>query len=432
MVDLRHTLARVQDWLGTSPAPTLPPDPGVAEKAMQGTPVASAGDNGIRNNAGTPVNTMPGVIGISPATNLALSSAAFWACCRLIANSIASLPADVFRTTTRGKEPALDHPLYQMLTRAPNPQMTTQQWLQPTLMSLLIYGNGFTWVDRIGDEIVGVWPLNPSRVQVVLNLDGTFSYYYSDLRGRLNILDDSQIIHFRLFTLDGYFGLPVLVYHRMQVEFQAASNLYALTLYQNGGQPTGVLEYPGVLKENQVNRIRDSWKNIHGGPSNAGNVAILEEGAKYTPISIPLEQLQYIEEQKFSVEQIARIFGVPPHLIGAMDKPTYASVEQQSIEFVRYTILPYVRNLEQSIDKALLNGSGGYSYRMNLNAFERGDINSRYRSYATGRQWGWLSANDVRTFEDMNTIDGGDDYLTPLNMVAVPLDGDVQPQQQEP
>jgi HK97 family phage portal protein len=392
-------------------------------KTIHGTPIQTTGTSSL-SSAGVPVNTMPGVIGISPAANAALASAAVWACCRLISTSIAALPTNLFEVTEDGKEPATSHPLYAMLTASPNPMMPLQQWLQPTLLGLLLYGNGYTWVDRINGEVVGIWPLNPARVSMVLNLDGTFDYYYSDFRGKFNIFTEADIIHFRMFTMDGYFGLPVLIYHQLTIGLATASTMYATSLYNNGGQPSGVLEYPGLLKADQVARIRDSWNAMHAGPQNAGRIAILEEGMKFTSVGIPPEQLQYIDEQRFSVEQIARIFGVPPHLIGAMDKPTYASVEQQSLEFLRYTLYPYVRCLEQGIDRTLLDPD--YSWRFNLDAFERGDIATRYASYATARQWGWMSQNEIRTKEDMNTFEGGDDYLTPLNMVAVPV-GQVPP-----
>jgi len=407
-------ITRAKEWFGFGPKALAP----AAEKDIHGTPIRTVGDGNL-GQVGSPVNTLPGVIGVSPAANLALSSAAVWACCRLISNSIATTPTELFEITDTGKVPAKNHPLYRVLTKSPNPEMTLQQWIQPTLLSLLLWGNGYTWVDRIGDEVIGIWPLNPARVQVILQTDGTFAYYYSDFRGRLNIFTSENLMHFRMFSMDGYLGLPVLIYHRNTIDWQQASATYALNLYQNGGRPNGVLEYPTQLRKEQVDRIRQSWQEIHGGPLNAGRIAILEEGAKYSAIAIPPEQLQYIEEQKFSVEQIARIFGVPPHLIGAMDKPTYASVEQQSIEFVRYTVTPYASCLEQCVNKHLLDDD--HAFRFNLNAFERGDTQSRYQSYATGRQWGWLSANDVRTAEDMTTIEGGDDYLTPLNMVSVPV-----------
>lgn len=392
-------------------------------KNITGTPIQTIGSNPLTGGS-SPVNTMPGVIGISPAANAALASAAVWACCRLISTSLAALPPMLFRLSADGKQQDPSHPLFALLTQSPNPLMTMAEWIQPTLLGLLLFGNGYTWVDRIDDQVVGIWPLNPARVSMVLNLDGTFAYYYSDFRGKFNIFTDREIIHFRVFTMDGFFGLPVLIYHQLSIGLANASTTFATALYNNGGQPSGVLEYPGVLKPDQVQRIRQSWADMHSGPSNAGRVAILEEGTKYEAIGIPPEQLQYIQEQRFSVEQIARIFGVPPHLIGAAQQPTYASVEQQSIEFVRYTLFPYVRALEAGIDKAMLDPT--HTWRFNLDAFERGDIASRYASYAIGRQWGWLSPNDVLRAEDKNTFPGGDEYLTPLNMIAVPA-GQVPP-----
>jgi HK97 family phage portal protein len=149
---------------------------------------------------------------------------------------------------------------------------------------------------------------------------------------------------------------------------------------------------------------------------------VLDGGTKYNPISVPLQQLEYIAQQKFSVEQIARIYGVPPHMIGAADKPTYASVEQQALEFSQYTQQPIVIGLEETIQTRLLEAP--YFYRFNLSAFARADIGTRYRAYATGRQWGWLSVNDIRESEDMNRIGPeGDVYLQPLNMIpALPAD----------
>jgi len=397
-------------------------------KAVHGSPLHTVGGTSFSGGL-APFTPLGGSIAISPAANAALASAAVWACCRLISTSLASLPTDLTKITPTGKEKAIHDPLFPLLTMSPNPSMTVQQWLQPTLLGLMLYGNAYTWVDRINGEVVGMWPLNSARVSTVVNQDGSISYYYSDQNGKQTIFTEADIIHFRMFTMDGYFGLPVLVYHQLTFNLANASTTYATALYNNGGQPGGVLEYPGVLKAPQVDRIRDSWTAIHSGPGNAGKIAILEEGMKYSPIGIPPEQLQYIQEQKFSVEQIARIFGVPPHLIGAMDKPTYASVEQQSIEFVRYTLYPYVRCLEQGVRKSLLEPL--VLWRFNLDAFERGDVKTRYDSYAVGRQWGWLSANDIRTAENMNTFEGGDDYLTPLNMVEV-QPGELAPGQTAP
>lgn len=396
-------IANAREWLHKATAPpvdSLPPF----------TPVGPAlADMG-------PIMPTPGIVALARGnTNAALQSAAVWACCRIIANSIATLPVHLYEQGDEGKDLAVNHPLYRMLTVAPNPMMTVDQWLQPTMMNLLLWGNAFCWIDRIGGEVTGLWPLPASRVRMMRLVDGTISYNYTDLAGKPHYYTPGEIIHFRIFTMDGYIGLPVIDYHRMTLDFEAVASQYALNIYQNGGYPTGVLEYPGQLKEQAKENIWASWQKMHGGAGNVGRPAILEEGMKYNALTIPLDQMSYIDEKKFSVEQIARLFGVPPHLIGAMDKPTYASVEQQSIEFVQYTINPYCVTLEHTIRAALLEDP--YLFKFNLSGFERGDIGTRYRSYAVARQWGWLSANDVRQLEDMNEIDGGDNYLTPLNMV---------------
>jgi len=170
------------------------------------------------------------------------------------------------------------------------------------------------------------------------------------------------------------------------------------------------------MTDQQIKDIRTAWKLVHGGPQNAGNIVVLEGGTKYTGLAIAPEQLEFIAQQKFSVEQIARIYGVPPHLVGAMDKPTYASVDQQGLEFVQYGLQPIVTSIERTIQSVLLDGP--FFYRLNLAAFERSDIKKRYAAYATGRQWGWLSVNDIRELEDQNRIGPkGDIYLQPLNMI---------------
>ena len=353
-----------------------------------------------------------------PNPGLALRSSAVWACVNLISKAVASLPAELVKVNADGgSEPATGHPLYAVLTKQPNTMMTLQQFIQPTMLHLLLYGNAFPWIDRIEGEVVGLWPLLPTRMRIVYTSGQTVSYSYFDWRGQAHYYEPGvDIAPLRLFSLDGYIGLSVLQYQQMTLEFQDASSAYSLNLYLNGGRPSGVLEYPNTLVEKQIEKIRASWSSIHGGPENAGRVAILDAGAKYTSVGIPPEALQFIDTQRYSVEQIARIFGVPPHLIGAMDKPTYASVEQQSIEFAKYTLLPYVNGLQTSIDAALLEEP--YHWRLNLNAFESTDIRSRYGAYATGRQWGWLSVNDIRRFEGMNGIGPqGDIYLQPLNMV---------------
>jgi HK97 family phage portal protein len=342
----------------------------------------------------------------------ALTSAAVWACCRLISNSIATLPVHILIETPDGKQKAVDHPLYPVLTTQPNPTMTIRQYFDATMLHLLLWGNAFTHVVRGSDgQVLSIWPLLPAEVRWEYRDDRTLDYYYP--RGSDTPLNPDELIHFRLFTLDGLIGLSAVQYQATTFLSEQQAHQYAASIYANGGQrPSGVLKYPTVLKEEQVNKIRSSWASIHSAP---GNVAILEGGASYESISAPLADLDYMAQNQFSIAQIARVFGVPMHLIAADIKPTYASIEQQSIEFVQYTLNPWIVALESSITNALLTPP--YSYKFNLNGFERSDIKTRFDSYAVARQWGWMSANDIRVLEDLNRIPEGDIYLQPLNMV---------------
>jgi HK97 family phage portal protein len=346
----------------------------------------------------------------------ALQASAVWACCRVISCSVGSLPGRVFEETLAGKVRAEKHPLWRLLTIQPNPLMTLSQWVQTSVLHLLLYGNAYTVPQYEDGEAVALWPIPPDRVAIKSAPDGTYSYRVTHASGEQKDYLPSELLHFRIFSLDGVIGLSPIEYHRLTFEIDAASRVFAVNLYANGGRPSGVLSYPSRLREEQIVNIRSSWKQVHGGTTGVGSICILENGAKYESIAIPPEQLQFIAQQKFSVETIARIFGVPPHLIGAMDKPTYASVEQQALEFLQYTLQPIVTSLEKTIQSVLLEEP--LFYKFNIASFERSDIKTRYAAYATGRQWGWLSVNDIRELEDMNRIgDEGDIYLQPLNMI---------------
>ena len=359
------------------------------------------------------------IVGVSTgdATQLALQSAAVWACCRLLSEPIGALPAHIFEETDEGKIKARKHPLYRILTRQPNAAMTRAQWIQTTVLHLCLYGNAFTKPVLVDGEVTALHLLDPLRMRIVFNGETSYVLKYYGPQGQTVIYSPLDLLHFRIFSLDGIIGLSPLEYHRMTFDSEAAAQLYATSIYRNGGRPSGVLKYQGQLRKEQADQIRESWSALHSGPDGIGRVAVLDNGTTYEAVGIPLADLEYIAQQRYSVEQIARIFGVPPHLVGALDKPTYASVEQQSLEFSRYRLQPLVTSLEQTIRNGLLEDP--FIFRMNLAGFERADIGSRYRAYATGRQWGWFSANDIRELEELNRIGPeGDVYLTPLNMTA--------------
>jgi HK97 family phage portal protein len=197
---------------------------------------------------------------------------------------------------------------------------------------------------------------------------------------------------------------------------------YGASFFANGANPGGVLEHPGVVKDPK--RVRESWNTVYQGSANAHRIAVLEEGMKFQAIGIPPEQAQFLETRKFQINEIARIFRVPPHMVGDLEKSSFSNIEQQSLEFVKYTLDPWVVRWEQAIQKSLLLPSEKRTYfaKLNVDGLLRGDYQSRMNGYAVGRQNGWLSTNDIRELEDLNRIpeeEGGDLYLINGNMTKL-------------
>ena len=197
---------------------------------------------------------------------------------------------------------------------------------------------------------------------------------------------------------------------------------YGAKFFANGAAPGGVLEHPGTIKDPQ--RLRENWMSQFGGSANSGKIAVLEEGLKYTPIGISPEQAQFLETRKFQINEIARIFRVPPHMVGDLEKSSFSNIEQQSLEFVKYTLEPWVIRWEQSIQRSLLTQEEKATYfvKFNLEGLLRGDYQSRMNGYAIGRQNGWMSANDIRELENLDRIpaeEGGDLYLINGNMLPL-------------
>ena len=201
-----------------------------------------------------------------------------------------------------------------------------------------------------------------------------------------------------------------------------ATEEYGAKFFANGAAPSGVLEHPGTIKDPA--RLRENWNSTFGGSANSGKVAVLEEGMKYTPISIAPEQAQFLETRKFQINEIARIFRVPPHMVGDLEKSSFSNIEQQSLEFVKYTLDPWIIRWEQSLNRSLLNPDEKktYFFKFNVEGLLRGDYQSRMQGYATARQNGWMSANDIRELENLDKIpaeEGGDLYLINGNMLPL-------------
>ena len=232
----------------------------------------------------------------------------------------------------------------------------------------------------------------------------------------------SDVLHIPGLGFDGLVGYSPIAMAKNAIGMAIACEEYGAKFFANGAAPGGVLEHPGTIKDPQ--RVRESWQSTFGGSGNANKIAVLEEGMKYTPIGISPEQAQFLETRKFQINEIARIFRVPPHMVGDLEKSSFSNIEQQSLEFVKYTLEPWLVRWEQSIQRILLSPEEKKSYfaKFNVEGLLRGDYASRMTGYATARQNGWMSANDIRELENMDRIpaeEGGDLYLINGNMLPL-------------
>ena len=361
----------------------------------------------------------------------AMQMTAVYSCVRILAEAVAGLPLHMYRyTSDGGKEKAIDHPLYRLLHDEPNPEMSSFVFRETLMTHLLLWGNAYAQIIRNGKgEVMALYPLMPNRMEVNRDSLGRLYYQYTTqsddvptVKGTTVYLDPSEVLHIPGLGFDGLVGYSPIAMAKNAIGMAIACEEYGAKFFANGAAPSGVLEHPGTIKDPA--RLRETWQSQFGGSSNSGKVAILEEGMKYTPISISPEQAQFLETRKFQINEIARIFRVPPHMVGDLEKSSFSNIEQQSLEFVKYTLDPWVIRWEQSIHRTLLNETEKKEYfvKFNLEGLLRGDYQSRMNGYATARQNGWMSANDIRELENLDRIpkaDGGDLYLINGNMLPL-------------
>lgn len=381
-------------------------------------PVDKAADAGYsflfgRTTSGKPVNE-----------RTAMQTTAVYACVRILAEAVASLPLHVYEyQDDGGKKLVHDHPLYYLLHDEPNPEMTSFVFRETLMSHLLIWGNAYAQIIRDGaGRVLGLYPLLPDKMDVQRDDRGNIYYVYSrnsdenpmfkeygDIR-----LKAEDVFHIPGLGFDGLIGYSPIAMAKNAVGMTLACEEYGASFFANGANPGGVLEHPGVLKD--PSKVRESWNSVYRGVNNAHKIAVLEEGMKYQQIGIPPEEAQFLETRKFQINEITRLYRIPPHMVGDLDKSSFSNIEQQSLEFVKYTLDPWVIRWEQSLQRSLLlpGEKGKYFIKLNVDGLLRGDYQSRMNGYAVGRQNGWFSANDIREMENMNPIpdeQGGNLYL---------------------
>lgn len=360
--------------------------------------------------------------GVHVSTEGALRFSAVFAAVRILSETVASLPLIIYERLAHGRRRATDFYLYPLLHDAPNDLMTAFEFRETIQGHVSLWGNGYAEIEYGPDgRIHALWPLRPDRMLRSTIVDGRRMYEYQLPNGSTVWLSGDRVWHLRGLGGDGYTGYSPIGLHRRSVELGLAAQEFGARFFGNDARPGGVLEHPGRLSEEAHANLRQSWEEAHGGLSRSHRVAILEEGLKFHEIGIPPEDAQYLQTRRHQVEEIARIFRIPPHMLADLERSTFSNIEHQSLEFMKYTMLPWFERWQQSIAHNLMLAAERRRYYAEFltEAMLRGDTLSRYQAYAQARQNGWLSANEIRRLENMDPAPGGDTYLVPLNMIPV-------------
>lgn len=363
----------------------------------------------------------------------ALTHPTVYSCVKVISETLSMLPLILYKRGTADDEKmrASDHPLYLLLKKTPNPRQTSLEFREMMTGHYLLRGNAYAQIIRSRDgKVHSLWPLHPGKMQVIANrneatgeVEIIYKYALNDLKTIL--FASEEILHLKGPSDDGLVGRTPIDCFRDTIGLGMTMGTYQANFYANSASPSGILSLPAgkTLSPKAKDRLREDWKKKFSGTYQSNNIAVLEEGVTWQQIGMTSTDAEFVESEKMNDLKIARCFRMPPHKIGILDRATFSNIEHQGTEFYTDTMLPHLKRWEQVIDRDLLRGEKPDKYfaEFLVDAILRGDTITRYRSYAIGRQWGWLSANDIRKKENMNPIEGGDIYLQPLNMIEASL-----------
>jgi len=367
--------------------------------------------------------------GPTPVTELtALRYPAVYAAVRVLAESGGMLPLLTYRRAANGDRQRVedaDDPRVRMLRLQPNPLMSAMEMWEAVIGVLNLYGNAYIYKPRDAyGRVSALWLLPPQASQTFRDENGTLWYYVtpgptgSQIQQFTSLYREDEIIHLRGFGLDGIFGLTPITMHRRAIGIGTAADSYAENFYLNQARPAGVLSTAGNLTDVQFNRLKAEWEASHAGASNAGKTAVLEAGVSWQTLTVPNDDAQFLESRKFQVTEIARIFRVPPHMIGDLDRATFSNIEQQAIEFVTYSLQPWLTRIEQRINLEVFDAAldEGMFCEFLVDGLLRGDTATRYAAYA---QAPWMTDNEKRRRENLPALDGLDEPTRPLNVAPV-------------
>ncbi len=392
---------------------------GVLTRLMSRRALDEKSGRGLIDQLRHPASVTAAGVAVTPDT--ALTYSAVWACVRVLAEDVGSLPLILYRRLPRGgKERATDHPLYRLLHDAPNSEMSSMDWREAQMMNLCLWGNAHSQVRwNRGGRIVDLWPML-SRYMRLDRRDGMLRYISTDPAARASDLPANEMLHTRGMSTNGLVGLSPIALARQAIGLGMATERYGAAFFGNGARPGVVLMTPGELSDPAYERMKTSWSEAHSGVENAHKPAILEQGTTIETIGVPPEEAQFLQTRKFQVLEVARWYRMPPHKIGDLERATFSNVEHQGLDYVVNTLRAWLTRFEQAIARTLFTDSERdvLFAEFLVDGLLRGDQKARYDAYAVARSWGWMSANEIRERENMNAIPGGDAYLMPLNMTT--------------
>jgi len=354
----------------------------------------------------------------------ALKYSAFFGCNRVLAETFASVPINEYKKVdSDNREATNDTGVLPILKFNPNDETSRYNFQECQMYQINLGGNFVAQRLQDGRRLVGLSQIEWQLCQIYRDKnDGKIKYKVKGENGQETIFERKDVLHVPGPSVNGIIGMSVLEYAGSAIRLGDTYEAFSQKFYDNGALTSGVFEIPKFLKDEAYNRLKADLKNNYRGLKNAGTPMLLEDGLTFKPVSIKLVDAELLGSQKFKIEDICRYFRVQPHLIQHLERSTNNNIEQQSLEFVMYTMLPHFRRFEDNINSQLLTTkqrSNGYYFEYNLASLLRGDQKSMAESFATGIQWGWLSVNDVRRMLNLNSVAGGDTHLQPLNMAPL-------------
>ena len=393
------------------------------------------GYGGSPNNPANPIipplsSVGQTISGTSVNEETALRLSTVWACIRVISESVASLPLEIYKKNKDGtKSIQTKHPLYNLLHSTPNNLMTSFSFRDTIQTQLLLYGNAFVHIERNkAERPISLNILDPKKIQIKI-VHGELYYHVQQGGGNQDkVYNQEEVLHLLGMSHNGLVGKSPIECARENLGLSMASLEYGAAFFGNGASLSGVLEHPNSLSKEASERLAYSWNQKFQGPQQAHKTAVLEEGMKYKELGIPPAQAQFLETRRFQTEEIARNFRCPPHMIGDLSRASFSNIEQQSIDFVVHTLRPWLVRWEQELNRKLFKESekGKFFFKYTIEGLLRGDTKTRSDFYKDLFNIGVLSPNDIRQLENLNPVDGGDTYYVPLNLAPTTVSRDPQ------